>query len=157
MLLIFIDSLIVTFSVFLGYLILEPFFESYSIRILIISAISLLIFHHLFAAIFNLYHRAWEYASVSELLLVVQSVTCSILATIVVVPLITWQAPFLRLYFITWMMHIILIGGSRIFWRVYRKYVVGKAVKKKPTLIVGAGQGGSLLIRQMLRSPNMGM
>lgn len=157
MLLIFIDSLIVTFSVFLGYLILEPFFESYSIRILMISAISLLIFHHLFAAIFNLYHRAWEYASVSELLLVVQSVTCSILATIVVVPLITWQAPFLRLYFITWMMHIILIGGSRIFWRVYRKYVVGKTIKKKPTLIVGAGQGGSLLIRQMLRSPNMGM
>ncbi|MCD8901303.1 polysaccharide biosynthesis protein [Staphylococcus gallinarum] len=157
MLLILIDSLIVTFSVFLGYLILEPFFESYSIRILIISAISLLLFHHLFAAIFNLYHRAWEYASVSELLLVVQSVTCSILATIVVVPLITWQSPFLRLYFITWMMHIILIGGSRIFWRVYRKYVVGKTIKKKPTLIVGAGQGGSLLIRQMLRSPNMGM
>ena len=94
MLLILIDSLIVTFSVFLGYLILEPFFENYSIRILMISAISLLIFHHLFAGIFNLYHRAWEYASVSELLLVVQSVTCSILATIVVVPLITWQSPF---------------------------------------------------------------
>ena len=114
MLLIFIDSLIVTFSVF-GLFNFRTVFESYSIRILIISAISLLIFHHLFAAIFNLYHRAWEYASVSELLLVVQSVTCSILATIVVVPLITWQAPFLRLYFITWMMHIILIGDQEYF------------------------------------------
>ncbi|ANK38281.1 UDP-galactose-4-epimerase [Staphylococcus sp. AntiMn-1] len=44
-----------------------------------------------------------------------------------------------------------------MFWRVYRKYIVGKSIKKKPTLIVGAGQGGSLLIRQMLRSPNMNL
>lgn len=29
--------------------------------------------------------------------------------------------------------------------------------KEKPTLIVGAGRGGSLLIRQMLRSPEMGL
>ena len=34
--------------------------------------------------------------------------------------------------------------------------LVGKR-KKKPTLIVGAGRGGSLLIRQMLRSPDMGL
>ena len=34
-------------------------------------------------------------------------------------------------------------------------FVVGK--KRKPTLIVGAGRGGSLLIRQMLRSPEMGL
>ena len=61
-----------------------------------------------------------------------------------------------RLYLITWMMHLILIGGSRISWRVARGFVVGKA-KEKPTLIVGAGRGGSLLIRQMLRSPEMGL
>ncbi|WP_425356342.1 polysaccharide biosynthesis protein [Staphylococcus hsinchuensis] len=155
--LILIDSLIVTFSVFLGYFILEPYFENYSIKVLLFSAISLLVFHHLFAALFNLYHRAWEYASVSELLLVVRAVSSSIIATIVIVPIFTGISPFFRLYFITWMMHLILIGGSRIFWRIYRKYIVGKSVKKTPTLIVGAGQGGSLLIRQMLRSPNMRM
>lgn len=54
-------------------------------------------------------------------------------------------------------MHLILIGGSRISWRVARGFVVGKHEKKKPTLIVGAGRGGSLLIRQMLRSPEMGL
>lgn len=47
---------------------------------------------------------------------------------------------FFRLYLITWMMHLILIGGSRISWRIARSFVVGKQ-KRKPTLIVGAGRG----------------
>ncbi|MBF0737781.1 polysaccharide biosynthesis protein [Staphylococcus arlettae] len=155
--LVIIDSVIVTFSVFLGYFILEPYFESYTIDLLILASVILLISHHVFAAIFNLYHRAWEYASVNELMLVVKSVSSSVLITLIVVSLITGTSPFFRLYFITWMMHLILIGGSRLFWRVYRKYIIGRNIKKKPTLIVGAGQGGSMLVRQMLRSSDMKM
>ncbi|WP_239752721.1 nucleoside-diphosphate sugar epimerase/dehydratase [Mammaliicoccus sp. J-M40] len=155
--LLIIDSLIVTFSVFLGYYILEPFFEGYSTKILILSSIILLVSHHIFAQIFDLYHRAWEYASVSELILIVKAITGSIVATAIIVPLLTLQPPFLRLYFITWMMHLLLIGGSRLSWRVYRKSFINKNVKKKPTLIVGGGRGGSLLIRQMRNTPYMGM
>ncbi|MEB7822008.1 polysaccharide biosynthesis protein [Staphylococcus xylosus] len=157
LILILIDSFIVTFSVFLGYIILEPYFNRYSIDLLLLSSIVLLISHHIFAYIFNLYHRAWEYASVSELLSVVKSVTSSILITIILVRLITGENPFLRLYFITWMMHLILIGGSRLFWRVYRKFYIEENVEKKATLVVGAGQGGTMLIRQMLRSKDMRM
>lgn len=155
--LVIIDSVIVTFSVFLGYFILEPYFESYTFDLLILSSIILFISHHVFAALFNLYHRAWEYASVNELMLVVKAVSCSVVASLIVVSLITGSSPFFRLYFITWMMHLILIGGSRLFWRVYRKYIIGKNLNKKPTLIVGAGQGGSMLVRQMLRSSDMKM
>ncbi|MCE5097097.1 polysaccharide biosynthesis protein [Staphylococcus devriesei] len=157
LILIILDSLIVAFSVFICYNILEPYFEGYSHRLLILTSIILLISHHVFAYIFNLYHRAWEYASVNELLLIVEAVTCSIIATVVLIPLFTGHPPFFRLYLITWMMHLILIGGSRISWRVARGFVVGKKQKKKPTLIVGAGRGGSLLVRQMLRSPEMGL
>ncbi|RIM06820.1 polysaccharide biosynthesis protein [Staphylococcus equorum] len=157
LLLIIIDSFIVTFSVFLGYSILEPYFKGYSIDLLLLSSLVLLISHHIFAYVFNLYHRAWEYASVSELLSVVKAVTSSILITIIIVSLITWNSPFLRLYFITWMMHLLLIGGSRLFWRVYRKYFIENSIDRKPTLVVGAGQGGSMLIRQMLRSSDMRM
>ncbi|TPX83020.1 polysaccharide biosynthesis protein [Staphylococcus haemolyticus] len=157
LILILIDSLIVAFSVFICYNILEPFFKGYSRNLLIINSIVLLISHHVFAYIFNLYHRAWEYASVNELLLIVESVTCSIISSMILVPIFTAHPPFFRLYLITWMMHLILIGGSRISWRVGRGFVVGKKKKEKTTLIVGAGRGGSLLIRQMLRSPEMGL
>ncbi|MEX6381081.1 polysaccharide biosynthesis protein [Staphylococcus saprophyticus] len=157
LILIIVDSLIVTFSVFLGYSILEPYFRGYSIDLLILSSVILLVSHHLFAYVFNLYHRAWEYASVSELMSVVKAVTSSIVVTIICVSLITGNSPFLRLYFITWMMHLLLIGGSRLFWRVYRKYFIDSNIEKKATLVVGAGQGGSMLIRQMLRSQDMRM
>ncbi|WP_369946172.1 polysaccharide biosynthesis protein [Staphylococcus arlettae] len=150
-----IDSIIVTFSVFVSYFILQPYFESYSIKLLMLSALSLLISHHIFALAFNLYHRAWEYASVGELLLVVKAVTSSIVSTMIIVAILTAQSPFIRLYFITWMMHLIFIGGSRLCWRVSSKHFGGKAYNKKPTLVVGAGQGGSMLIRQMLKSVEM--
>ncbi|WP_431197599.1 polysaccharide biosynthesis protein [Staphylococcus equorum] len=155
--LLFIDSLIVTFSVFLGYYILEPFFKGYSINVLILSSLILLISHHVFAQIFDLYHRAWEYASVSELILIVKAVTGSIVVTGIIVSIFTQQAPFLRLYFITWMMHLLLIGGSRLSWRIFRKTFISKEGEKKPILIVGGGRGGSLLIRQMMNTPYMGM
>lgn len=157
MLLILVDSLIVTFSVFLGYYILEPYFAKYSTKLLIFSAVTLLTTHHIFAYIFNLYHRAWEYASVNELLLIVKSVTYSIITTMIIILFLTNGGVFVRLYLITWMMHLILIGGSRLSWRVYRRTFMKNDYKKIPVLIVGAGQGGSLLIRQMARSPYMGM
>lgn len=54
-------------------------------------------------------------------------------------------------------MNLILIGGSRLSWRVYRRAVMKNDYKKIPTLIVGAGQGGLLLMRQMTRNPYMGI
>lgn len=153
-----IDSLIVTFSIYLSYYILEPFFEGYSLRKILLPAIILLVSHHVFAYIFNLYHRAWEYASVNELILIVKAVSASMISTIALVSVLTATPPFLRLYFITWMMHLLLIGGSRLSWRIIRRqFLSDKDTVKIPTLIVGAGRGGSLLIRQMLTTPYMGM
>ncbi|QNR09006.1 polysaccharide biosynthesis protein [Macrococcoides canis] len=154
-----IDSLIVTFSVFVGYFLLSPFYLDYSLNKLIISAIILLISHHIFAYVFNLYHRAWEYASVRELLSIFKAVSCSILFTYLV-NLIFLNTSFTRLMIVTWMMHLILIGGSRLSWRILRHRIVGKSSKTgklKTTLVIGAGRGGSLLIRQLLEIPTMGM
>ena len=155
--LIMIDSIIVTCSIFLGDFLVTPFYDISSLQQLIMTSICLLACHLLTAYFFDLYHRAWEYASINEVLLIVRSVTTSILLTLIIIAMITWSAPFYSLYFITWMLHIILIGGSRLFWRVYRKKVNGAPVNKKPTLIVGAGQSASLLIRQMLNTPSMTM
>lgn len=158
-LLLFIDSIIVTFSVFAGYFILAPFFLAYSLPELAVTSIVLLISHHVFAYVFNLYHRAWEYASVRELISITQAVTASIVITYILNILI-FQTSFTRLMVITWMMHLILIGGSRLSWRIWRKYFVGKSSKESKlvrTLIVGAGKGGSMLVKQMLDTPSMGM
>lgn len=158
-LLLIIDSLIVTFSVFIGYYILAPFFLQYTIPVLITTSIILLISHHVFAYVFNLYHRAWEYASVRELMSIAQAVTASIITTYIL-NILLFQTTFTRLMIITWMMHLILIGGSRLSWRVARHHLVGKQSsdqEKLRTLVVGAGKGGSILIKQMLDTPTMNM
>lgn len=158
-LLLLVDSIIVTFSVFAGYFILAPFFLAYTLPELAVTSIVLLISHHVFAYTFNLYHRAWEYASVRELISITQAVTASIVTTYILNILI-FQTSFTRLMVITWMMHLILIGGSRLSWRVWRKYFIGKSSRESKlvrTLIVGAGKGGSMLVKQMLDTPTMGM
>lgn len=113
MFLIFLDSIIVSLSVFFCYSIIFPFFEGDQLNDLLVYSVLLLLSHHLFAYIFNLYHRAWEYASINELLAIVKGVTASIILTSVLSLIINGQV-FIRLILITWMMHLILIGGSRI-------------------------------------------
>lgn len=156
MFLIILDSIIVSLSVFFCYSIIFPFFEGNQLNDLLVYSVLLLLSHHLFAYIFNLYHRAWEYASINELLAIVKGVTASILLTSVLAFIINGQV-FIRLIFITWMMHLILIGGSRISWRVLRRHILDKDIELIPTLVVGAGRGGNLLIHQMLSTPTMGM
>src|SRR5699024_2116490 len=109
-LLLLIDSIIVTFSVFLGYYLLAQLFLEYTLNQLAVTSIILLLSHHIFAYIFNLYHRAWEYASVRELISIAQAVTFSIITTYVL-NLLILQTSFTRLMIITWMIHLILIGG----------------------------------------------
>ncbi|WP_342388762.1 polysaccharide biosynthesis protein [Salinicoccus bachuensis] len=158
-LLLIIDSLIVTFSVFIGYYILAPFFLQYTMPVLITTSIILLVSHHVFSYVFNLYHRAWEYASVRELMAIAQAVTGSIIITYVL-NMLMFQTTFTRLMIITWMMHLLLIGGSRLSWRIARHRLIGRDnsnIEMKRTLVVGAGKGGSLLIKQILDTPAMKM
>lgn len=155
--LIVVDSLIVAFSVFISYLLLQPFYAGYSIVSLILSSVILFAAYHIFAYVFNLYHRAWEYASVNELKVIVYAVTCAVVLTCLIVPIFTFKSPFLRLYFVTWMMLLILIGGSRISLRMFQKEAHKQVKNKVPTLVVGGGRGGSVLVKQMVNSPDMDM
>src|SRR5699024_448973 len=156
-LMLLIDSLIVTFSVFLGYFILAPFFLQYIWSVIAGVSIPLLVSYHVFSYIFNLYHRAWEYASVRELMSIAKAVTASIIVTYILT-MVLFQTSFTRLMIITWMIHLILIGGSRLSWRVARHRIVGKEEKnnyknKKRTLIAGAGRGSSMLVKQVPGTP----
>ncbi|MFZ2462162.1 MAG: nucleoside-diphosphate sugar epimerase/dehydratase, partial [Caldibacillus thermoamylovorans] len=64
------------------------------------------------------------------------------------------QDVYFRALGITWMMHILLIGGSRFCWRVYRDRYLKPTANMKRTLIVGAGSAGTMAARQLLKNPN---
>ncbi|WP_040978339.1 polysaccharide biosynthesis protein [Oceanobacillus jeddahense] len=149
-LLILLDSLIVTSSVFIAFWMVYPSYpDSLLVDELWISAIAFLIFHHIFAFIFKLYNKVWSYASIRELIAIVKAVTLTIISVGVVQYFINDQI-FRRALVITWLLHIVLIGGSRFVWRLTRDhYINKKGENQKRTLIIGAGAAGVMIARQL--------
>jgi len=147
LLLMALDSVIIITSVFIGhYIILSN--EQILTNTLILSALSLFIFHHALAYKYRLYNRAWEYASIGELISIFRAVTISILLT-AIVQLIVMQHIYIRVLLISWMLHVLLIGGSRFTWRLFRDNYTNSSEKKKRALIIGAGSAGAMVARQL--------
>ncbi|KMK78300.1 polysaccharide biosynthesis protein [Alkalihalobacillus pseudalcaliphilus] len=146
-LLIGVDSLIVMTSIFISFFLLSPSGNLLS-SILMISSIILLVSHHVFAGVFKLYKKAWQYASVNELTNIFYAVTCSIVLTALMQAILFTNVS-LRTLVITWMMHVLLIGGSRFAWRLYRDTYMKPKFKGKRTLIIGAGNAGTMIVRQL--------
>lgn len=152
-LLILIDSLIVLTLVWSSYRILFPELLKEEPGLCITSSIALLCSHHFFAYSYKLYKKAWEYASIRELEQIFKAVTFSVIV-IAVVQHITEQYVYLRILAITWMLYIVLLGGSRLAWRIFRDRYIKGNINKKRTLIVGAGSAGTMVIRQLQKNRN---
>ena len=158
LLLFIVDSLLVAGSVFLGFrLVTEGLIRN--IHGLTITAILSLVAYYVFSYFFNLYWRDWEYASVYEVITVVKCVSATVIvSTISGIAFfdtkITWQ-----FLIVCWLLLVISIGGVRLSMRVFREFFADSSVMEnaKPTLIVGAGAAGTLLVRQMLMHPAMRM
>lgn len=147
-LLILLDSFIVLTAVYLSYWFVHPNVLSKIPTTVIISSITLLCSHHVFAAIYKLYNKAWEYASIGELKQIFKAITLSIIVTAIVQQIINHDI-YVRILAIAWMLHLLLIGGSRFVWRMFRDTYITKATDKKRTLIIGAGSAGTMVVRQL--------
>lgn len=145
-----VDSAIVLTAIFISNFLLAPLGNPFTM-VLFVSSITLLISHHIFAYYFKLYKKAWQYASISELIGIFKAVTISIALT-AIVQLLFFQTISLRTLAITWMMHILFIGGSRFSWRLVRDRYIKPSKDKKNTLIIGAGAGGTMVARQLQQS-----
>ncbi|MEW9179924.1 nucleoside-diphosphate sugar epimerase/dehydratase [Bacillus mycoides] len=147
-LLILLDSFIVLTAVYLSYWFIHPNVLSKIPTTVIISSITLLCSHHIFASIYKLYNKAWEYASIGELKQIFKAITLSIIVTAIVQQIINHDI-YVRILAIAWMLHLLLIGGSRFVWRMFRDTYITKGTNKKRTLIVGAGSAGTMVVRQL--------
>ncbi|KPB05746.1 polysaccharide biosynthesis protein [Bacillus sp. CHD6a] len=150
-LLILVDSLIVLTSIYFSFWMIKPNESLLNSETLFYSSLTLIIWHHLFAYSYKLYNKAWEYASIGELIGISKAVTYSVTVA-GFVQLIVAGDIYIRVLIVTWMLHMILIGGSRFSWRVYRDFYYNKAMNKKRTLIVGAGAAGTMVARQLLQN-----
>ncbi|MCM3722084.1 polysaccharide biosynthesis protein [Solibacillus isronensis] len=149
-----LDSLIVVSAIFISYFLLHPSLTVYSDTVIVLTAVTLLISHHITAHFFHLYNRLWSLASVKELLIIGYAVTISVLAASAMQYVIK-QDIYFRVMAVTWLLHILLIGGSRFLLRVVHDWSTYKPTADvKRVLIVGAGEAGTMLLRSLKRNPS---
>src|SRR5690625_3226281 len=153
-LLVLLDSIIICTAIFVALWMVHPNGPEINGTVMLTTMVALLIFHHLYASIYNLYNKVWTYASVGELLAIVKAVTLSVISAGIVQFFINDFTIYRRALLVTWLLYITFIGGSRFVWRIYRDRYIKGNMKKKRTLIVGAGDAGAMVVRQLTNHNN---
>ncbi|MBI5207827.1 MAG: polysaccharide biosynthesis protein, partial [Candidatus Firestonebacteria bacterium] len=149
--LLFSDTFLISLALITAFLVRFdfniPFKYSVTLEktILIMVVISIVCFY-----IFGLYHSVLRYASVKDFIRILQSVTLSslIFATIIFfIPRFYYPRSIL---IINWLLNILFIGSLRFSIRIFRGILHGRALEGKRTLIIGAGDAGEKLLREIM-------
>lgn len=145
-----VDTCIVLISIFISYFLVEAKLNMMT-NSLIVLLLAVLTNHHSFAFKFHLYKKAWEYAGIGELLVIIKVVSASIVGGAIIQQVLIQEVPF-RLLAVAWLLTIMLIGGSRFCFRLYRTSYINNGQNSKRAIIVGAGSAGIMVARQLLKN-----
>lgn len=97
---------------------------------------------------FKLYNRIWQFASIGELISISKAVICSCILAYAAAYLIDGRAVPLSVFARNLETTLLLLGGIRFLWRVYRdNYRKNQNLHK--ALIVGAGECGMLIAKEL--------
>jgi FlaA1/EpsC-like NDP-sugar epimerase len=138
-------------------------FQLYFLTACIMIGVSLVI-KPLIYTYFGLYRRMWVYASIQELKIILLAVSAaSILVSATMMGLFGLGAfsSFPRsVLVIDWTLSLLLVGGLRVAIRVVAESRLmngkgGKQVANSNILIVGAGDAGALVVKEMQKNPKL--
>lgn len=163
--LIALDILILTASVYVANLIRfdgmvpEPYVTVFKHTIFYIVITKLIVFW-----LMGLYSSLWRYAGISELLRIVMGVTFGTMM-VIGITLFLPDVPFLEgfefgvprsIYVVSWLLDLIFVGGTRFSYRALRSVKRAELLghKKKRALIVGAGDAGAMVIKELKEGEN---
>ncbi len=110
-------------------------------------------------AAFGLYQKWWRYVSGSDFLMIVRAVAA---ASAILVVLFTVLQPFedglpRSVAVIDFMLTLLLITGARLAVRlIVERPSHGHLVPKHEVLVIGAGSGGQMVVRELHLNPNLG-
>ena len=153
----FVDILLIFISYCLSFYLRFDFFippnyqETFFRGLWFVLAIKPLVF-----LVSGMYRSLWSYASVQDALEIFKVITIS---TVMAVFSIMYMHDFEKfprsIFILDWCFLIVLVAASRLVWRFYReKYLLIEQIglrngKGKRTLIVGAGDAGCLLLKEI--------
>lgn len=99
----------------------------------------------------GMYRSIWKYASLQDGIEIFKVVTLStLIASFALVLLDDTRALPRSIYALDWLLLLAMVSVSRLLWRVYREtYLIPHYYTGKRTLIVGAGDAGHLLLKEI--------
>jgi len=114
------------------------------------------ILYLIFAFIFKLYDRVWTYVSINDLFLIAGTVTGAVVVCILCFNIA------MGIYFpwtvkaLTWFTSVALIAGSKLVWRLYWERKNPFKRKEERILVVGAGDAGDVICREIEKRKDLG-
>ncbi len=120
------------------------------------STLSLLVFF-----LNGLYHRLWQFASIGELWVILRAV---LMQSMLFAALVLWY-PAARgfprsVVIFTGALVLLAVGGFRLLWRMTRyldSVTRGRGAGHRRVLIVGAGEAGATVVKELRNHPEVGM
>ena len=115
------------------------------------------------AAVFRfsrMYRGIWAYASIDDLVAITRGVTITLLIFVPLLFLATRLDFFPRsVPFIQWVLLIAMLGGPRFAYRLFKdrrldRMAMSSAESSVPVVLVGAGDGAELFLRDLKRTRN---
>lgn len=150
-LLFFIDLAIIWFSIVTAYMFrfYDNFPQEYVIQMLQFGLISTVSFGGSLIY-FGLYRRMWQYASIGEIISILKaSVVGGGIAYALAFFILPERVP-LGVEVQAMEATLVLVGGVRFLWRVFRNDRINYKDTQTHTLIIGAGDCGLLIAREMM-------
>ncbi len=162
------DLILIIFSIIFAFALrleLVETFVNYYQSMLWMVAISIIV-RPIIYYYFGLYRRMWVYASVQDLKVIIFAVTLgsgivSIAMLILFNNHIFYAFP-RSVLIIDWIQSLILIGGIRFSLRIFAESSISnkgrnKLALEKKVLIVGAGDAGALVVKELQRNPQLNL
>ncbi|MDE0564812.1 polysaccharide biosynthesis protein [Exiguobacterium sp. B2(2022)] len=164
--LVILDIIAILSAMFVSYFFLYPleFIQNIDRNHFIETAISYSAIFIIMAGISRLYRVAWRFASMTEAVRLAMTLASSTLLLYILQFAIYGEA-MERMLFLSFCLSLLMLGGIRLGSRIYVTWkqdhmsiLRGRKMKRrkdeKRTLIIGAGQAGRMLVRQMKHSDN---
>jgi FlaA1/EpsC-like NDP-sugar epimerase len=158
-----LDSIIISTSVIYAYLLRFDFniysqgFQTYSQSIPYVALINVGFFF-LFSFIAKIYNRVWQYASIGELISLMKATTLTEGSFFLLNSLFHLIKIPNSIYILLWILIVLGVGGSRFAWRIFRDVFINQSVFKQGNLlIVGAGDAGALVAKDLIYSSHSGL
>lgn len=154
-----IDLCIVLVSFFLAYLSKVDFnlqsLSNINALNIVIALIVVLIIYALSFLMFRIHKSLWKYIGIVEAFRIGVSVLFASLILILIVMFTSLNSFYISVIFISGLLSILLMFNVRLVYRLLRKYTTKQSSPNENVIIIGAGDGGYILSKEIAQNKKM--